>query len=269
MTHKPQLHRYDIAPGVTAFSTTRHGGCSGGNYGEFNINAYCGDDETAVAENLRRLAGELSVDADRIVMPHQTHGIETRQIAADFLSLPPNVRTMILEGVDAVMTNVEGVCIGVSTADCIPVLLHDTEHNAVCAIHAGWRGTAARIVQKAVTDMRLAYGTIPEQLKAVVGPGISLAAFEVGDEVYEQFANAHFPMEAISRQMKVAGTDYEYKWHIDLPECNRLQLVQAGVQEESIQMSGICTYGNADDYFSARRLGKDSGRIFTGIMLRL
>lgn len=267
MTRGPQLHRYDIAPGVTAFSTTRHGGCSEGNYGEFNINAYCGDDEAAVTDNLQLLADELSIGTGRIIMPHQTHGIETRQIAADFLSLPQNVRTMILDGVDAVMTDVEGVCIGVSTADCIPVLLCDTEHNAVCAIHAGWRGTAARIVQKAITDMRLAYGTAPGDLKAVVGPGISLAAFEVGDEVYEQFANANFPMEAISRQMKVAGTEYEYKWHIDLPECNRLQLVQAGVSEPSIQMSGICTYSNADDYFSARRLGKDSGRIFTGIAL--
>lgn len=267
MTNKPQLHRYNIAPGVTAFSTTRHGGCSEGNYGEFNINAYCGDDEAAVTDNLHLLADNLSISTDRIVMPHQTHGIETRQIAADFLNLPQNVRTMILDGVDAVMTNVEGVCIGVSTADCIPVLLYDTEHNATCAVHAGWRGTAARIVQKAVTDMRLAYGTAPSQLKAVVGPGISLAAFEVGDEVYEQFANAGFPMEAISKQMKVAETEYEYKWHIDLPECNRLQLVQAGVSELSIQMSGICTYSNADDYFSARRFGKDSGRIFTGIML--
>ncbi len=263
----PQLHYYDLAPGVTAFSSTRHGGCGKGAYGSFNVNAYCGDDGAAVEENRRLLAKELSVDVSRIVMPHQTHGIETRQIAEDFLALPQNVKKMILEGVDAVMTDVKGVCVGVSTADCIPVLLYDEEHHAACAVHAGWRGTVARIVQKAIADMRLAYGTAPGLLKAVIGPGISLEAFEVGDEVYEEFSAANFDMESISRQMKVEGSDYEYKWHIDLPECNRQQLLQAGVPESDIQMSGICTYNNADDYFSARRLGKESGRIFSGVVI--
>lgn len=263
----PQLNRYSVAPGVVAFSTTRHGGYSSGNYGQFNINAFCGDDAQCIANNRRLLADELGISADYIVMPHQTHGIETRQIAGDFLVLPENVRNMVLDGVDAVMTNVKGICIGVSTADCIPVLLYDAANHAVCAVHAGWRGTAAHIVLKAVTDMRLAYGTRPSDIKAVVGPGISLDAFEVGDEVYEEFAGANFDMEKISRQMKVAGTDFEYKWHIDLPECNRLLLVQCGIPAENIQMSGICTYNNVSDYFSARRLGTDSGRIFTGALL--
>ena len=263
----PQLHYYDISHGVVAFSTTRHGGYSKGNYGEFNINGYCGDNKDDVEKNRRLLAVELGVDESRIILPHQTHGVETRQIAGDFLSLPANVRQMILEGVDAVMTNMKGVCIGVSTADCIPIILYDANHHAACAVHAGWRGTVARILLKAVADMRLAYGTEAAQLKAVVGPGISLDAFEVGNEVYEEFANANFDMTPISKQIKVKGSDFEFKWHIDLPECNRQQLVMAGVKEENIQMCRICTYSNTQDYFSARQLGKDSGRIFTGIML--
>lgn len=264
----PVLSFHDVSPMVTAFSSTRHGGCSAGNYGEFNINEYCGDDVEALSRNRELLAQELGISADRIVMPHQTHGIEVRQIAPDFLSLSADIRKMILEGVDAVMTNVRGVCIGVSTADCIPVLLYDQQHEAVCAVHAGWRGTVARIVLKAVTEMRLAYKTVPSDLKAVICPGISLEAFEVGDEVYEEFANANFDMDSISRQMKVQDTDYEYKWHIDLKECNRQQLVQCGVLAENILVSDICTYNSVADYFSARRLGTNSGRIFNGIMLK-
>ena len=158
------------------------------------------------------------------------------------------------------MTDVPQLCIGVSTADCIPVLLYDSIHRAVSAVHAGWRGTVLRIVQKAVEAMHNAYGTAPADLQAVIGPGISLDSFEVGDEVYEQFLSAGFDMQPISRR--------DAKWHIDLPMCNRLQLMEAGIPSNNIQMTNICTYQQYDRYFSARRLGIQSGRIYTGILIK-
>lgn len=254
------IRYYDVSPSVTAFSTTRHGGFSHGAHGGFNINRYCGDDEACIDKNLALLASELGVDKANVIMPHQTHGTETRLISRDFLSLGQATQQMILEGVDALMTDVPGACIGVSTADCIPIIIYDPEHRATAAIHAGWRGTVARIAVKAVTEMRLAYGSRPEALLAVIGPGISLDAFEVGDEVYDEFASAGFDMAAISRR--------EAKWHIDLKECNRLQLVSLGIMPRNIQVSGICTYNNYTDYFSARRLGAQSGRIFTGTIIK-
>ena len=254
------IRYYDVSPSVTAFSTTRHGGFSHGAHGGFNINRYCGDDEACIDKNLALLASELGVDKANVIMPHQTHGTETRLISRDFLSLGQATQQMILEGVDALMTDVPGVCIGVSTADCIPIIIYDPEHRATAAIHAGWRGTVARIAVKTVTEMRLAYGSRPEALLAVIGPGISLDAFEVGDEVYDEFASAVFDMAAISRR--------EAKWHIDLKECNRLQLVSLGIMPRNIQVSGICTYNNYTDYFSARRLGAQSGRIFTGTIIK-
>ncbi len=257
---KPQLTQYDIFPDVLAFSTTRHGGCSTGTYGEMNINRYCGDDDIAVARNTEALAQEIGVDKARIIMPHQTHGIEIMQIAPDFLGLPQSVKDMILEGVDGVMTDIKDLCIGVSTADCIPIIIYDPDHHCAAAVHAGWRGTVKSIALKAVRAMQVSYKSKPETLTAVIGPGISMEAFEVGDEVYNEFAAAHFDMEAISCRKD--------KWHIDLPACNRDQLIMAGLKENNIQMSGICTYTHSDDYFSARKLGKDSGRIFTGVMLK-
>jgi YfiH family protein len=253
------VQAYDFGEGVTAFSTTRHGGVSTGTYGEFNINEYCGDEESHIAANRQALATKLGIAADCIVMPHQVHGVECRVVGKDFLDLPESERRARLEGVDCVMTRERGLCIGVSTADCIPVLLFDAAHRAAAAIHAGWRGTVDGIVTKAVEVMAMRFDTQPGDLRAVIGPGISLKNFEVGQEVYDRFAEAGYDMSAVAKRFE--------KWHIDLPLCNELQLRQAGVSAGHIRQSGICTWDRVDDFFSARRLGQQSGRIYTAILL--
>jgi YfiH family protein len=256
---QPQVAYYDIADGVSAFSTMRHGGVSEGNYGEFNINEYCGDLPEHISENRKALADYLEISPNRIVMPHQVHGTEARIIAEEFFSLPAETQRLIVEGVDTLMTDNLNICIGVSTADCIPILLYDKKNKAVAAVHAGWRGTVARVVKKSISAMNTYYGTEPENLCAIVGPGISREHFEVGDEVYEEFKKADFNMDAIA---SFAG-----KWHIDLPLCNYSELINSGVNSNKILMTGICTYACSSDYFSARRLGQESGRVFSGIML--
>ena len=272
---QPVLNYYDLSDDVKAFSTTRHGGVSEGNYASLNINEYCGDSKANTDANRLLLANELGIDANHIIMPHQTHGVESRIIGEEFANLPDGVKKMLLEGVDAVMTNIPGMCIGVSTADCIPVLLYDEEHHAAAAIHAGWRGTQARIVHKAVQEMRMAYQTDPTKLKAVIGPGISLDNFEVGDEVYADFKQAAFDMSAIAEERIKRNPNaddpakaFERKWHINLPLANIQMLTHNGVDEANIINTGICTFDNADNYFSARRLGIESGRIYTGIIIR-
>ena len=246
---QPILLYYDIHPDVVAFSTTRQGGFSTGRYGQFNINRYCGDTDEAIRQNRALLCQLLEIRDDQLIMPHQVHKTEIAVVDENGDSN--------LEGVDALMTNVSGLCIGVSTADCIPVLLYDPIHHAVCAIHAGWRGTVQRIVEKAVSKMTEVYGSCPTDIVAQIGPGISLDSFEVGEEVYDAFTHAGFDMSSISERRD--------KWHIDLPECNRLQLIAAGLLPQSIQVSPVCTFQQAADYFSARRLGINSGRIFTAI----
>lgn len=266
MNIQPQLNYYDMGPGVVAFSTTRHGGYSKGNYGEFNINRYCGDDAADILRNRSLLCSLLDVADNRLVMPHQVHETRVAKVDEALLALSGPQRLTALEGVDAVMTDVGGVCIGVSTADCIPVLLYDRERRAACAIHAGWRGTVKRIVEQAVSAMAAAYGTQPRELTAQIGPGIHLDSFEVGDEVYVSFACAGFDMGAISRRYPSTDGIGE-KWHIDLPACNRLQLLRAGVEPQRISVSPVCTFCQSADYFSARRLGINSGRIFTSIYM--
>lgn len=264
------LHYYNFADGVTTFTTTRHGGFSKGNFATLNINPHRGDDPSAVEKNLQAVATELSLPSSHIIRQHQVHETDMRLITDAFFNMPEGYRQTFLEGVDGVFTDESCVCVGVFTADCIPLLFYDSEHRAVGAAHAGWRGTVKRIGQKAISYMKDCFGTSPADVKALIGPGITVKNFEVGQEVYDEFSNAGFDMKAIACKyptMNPKTGDPKEKWHIDLPECNRQQLIDSGVRAENIIMTGIDTYDNADEYFSARRLKKDFGTMFTGLFI--
>ena len=243
---------------IFCFSTTRHGGYSGGNYASFNCNGYCGDSEEAVEQNRKLLCSLMPAVPECLVIPHQVHGAEIRNVDDGFLRRDAAEQAALLEGVDALVSGLSGVCLCISTADCIPVLFFDTRLKVIAAAHAGWRGTVMRITEKTLRAMAESYGAEPTDVVACIGPGISPDAFEVGDEVYDAFREAGFDMGRISVRKE--------KWHIDLWEANRMQLLDAGVRPEHIELSGICTYGHPEDFFSARRLGIRSGRILSGIM---
>ena len=150
---KPVLHYYDVADGIVAFSTTRHGGVSRGRLATLNINPYRGDDPAAVARNLQSVAAEIGVEPDRMIRLHQIHETACLVVTDGFLHLPAAEQTAQEEGKDAVVTDCREVCIGVHTADCVPVLFYDPVRQAVGAAHAGWRGTVKRIVQCTVRRM--------------------------------------------------------------------------------------------------------------------
>ena len=236
---------------ISCFSTTRHGGCGDGAYATFNCTHYCGDKPEHVSANLEILAAALPERPQVFVIPRQTHTTNVRVV--DNVLAPEE-----LQDVDAVVTHLKDFCLCVSTADCVPILLYDRVKEVIAAIHAGWRGTVGRIVEKTLDVMKSQYGTEGEDVMACIGPSISLESFEVGDEVYAAFEEAGFDMSRIARK-------YE-KWHLDLWEANRLQLLAHGVLPEHIEVAGICTCQNHENFFSARRLGIKSGRILSGIM---
>lgn len=148
MTMRPVLLEYDLGDGVRAFSTTRSGGCGKGAYGEFNANMFCGDDKKNVEANREYLCAELGIGTESLIIPHQVHGTVCADIDDGFMRLGDDERAERLEGVDAMLTCEKGVCIGVSTADCIPILLYDRKKGVAGAVHAGWRGTARRIAER-------------------------------------------------------------------------------------------------------------------------
>lgn len=229
------MHIYPTPSHITAFSTTRDGG--------------------------------VSIPIPRLFMPHhQVHGTKTVIIDEDFLSQNPLEQVLALDGVDALSTQLSNLFVCVKTADCIPVLLWDDTTHVVSAVHAGWKGTQKRIVKSNIEVLKSTFGTQPEHIHAIIGPGIGPESFEVGDEVYDLFAQAGFPMEKLAKRYPDSRNPQAEKWHIDLWECNRLQLIEKGVNPENIHVSGIDTYTNYDRFFSARR--HIDGRIINGIMMK-
>lgn len=248
---------------IVSFSTSRHGGVGKGAYSSFNITPYTNDNPNAVRVNRAILCDYLQIPNSRLILPFQTHGCNICAIDADFMRNTVDAQMQLLQQIDALVTDECMVCIAVSTADCIPILLYDPVCKVVAAVHAGWRGTVKGIVLETIQFMQTNYGVFPENLRAAIGPGISLNAFEVGEEVYEIFRKSGlFDMTLISYKNSETG-----KYHIDLSEANRILLQASGVSRDLIEMSGICTYTLYDEFFSARRLGVNSGRILTGIML--
>jgi len=151
---------------------------------------------------------------------------------------------------DALTTDVPGALVAVRTADCIPILLVDTGTRAVAAVHAGWRGTVARIVARTVEAMGARYGSRPEDLLAAIGPGIGGCCYEVGAEVAVKFRE-YFPER----------TDLEEQARVDLPEANRKQLVAAGLSPARISVAGRCTCCSGDEFCSWRREHGQAGRM--------
>jgi polyphenol oxidase len=149
---------------------------------------------------------------------------------------------------DALVTGQTGVPVSIRTADCYPILLADVRNRTVAAVHAGWRGTAARIVDRTIQQMHARFGTEARDLWVAIGPGIGSCCYEVGAEVARQFG-----LEAAGR--------------IDLAEMNHQQLVQAGVAEGHIEVLGGCTKCDGQRFHSFRRDQERAGRMISYIGL--
>jgi polyphenol oxidase len=148
---------------------------------------------------------------------------------------------------DALITDKAGFVLAVRTADCVPILVADPEHHAAAAIHAGWRGTAAEILTKALTEMSKRFDTAPEKVVVAIGPAIGACCFEVGPEVAVQFGQA------------------AQKTHIDLIEANRQQALSAGVPVGQITTARHCTRCDAALFHSFRRDKEHSGRMVAAV----
>lgn len=195
------------------------------------------------------------------IQGHQVHNCKVAVIDR------PGITREELEGFDAFVTELPGVAIGVRTADCVPVLLYDPVNRVVAAVHSGWKGTVKHISQKAIDVMVREFRSKPEDLRAVIGPGIGPDSFQVGEEVVGQFRDAGFPIERIWSFMGPGdGTPMSGGHHIDLFEANRWLLEETGFSSSNIQTAMIDTYTDLS-FFSARREGVQCGRIINSIRL--
>jgi len=226
---------------VKALQTTRLGGISSAPYDSLNLGDHVGDAPLAVARNRMLLNTLLPSEP---VWLKQVHG--TVVANADLASCLPQADACIARHRDA-------VCV-VMTADCLPVLLCDTRGSVVGAVHAGWKGLAAGVVEATVKAMEVA----PQHLMAWLGPAISQQAFEVGDEVRAMFVDAD-PQAA---EAFIPGQ--QGKWLADLYALIRLRLNSLGITQ--VYGGGFCTYRERERFFSYRRDGV-TGRMGTFIWL--
>ncbi len=186
---------------------------------------------------------------------------------------------------DGLVTSRSGILLGIKIADCLPILIADPEHRAVGAFHAGWRGTAKRIVEKGVGEMRKHFGSDPAKLLAAIGPGIGSCCYEIGDEVEREFESqfaywqelfedvfdswslhARYPLLFLNQRGPGHG-DPALSRHLNLAKANLLQLRDAGLAEENISNLGLCTSCRTDLFFSYRK-EQVTGRMMAVVGIR-
>lgn len=231
---------------ITAEST-RHGGVSLPPFHTLNLGRSTQDNAEHVAVNRKLFWDALHISADSVASSHQVHGnkVLVTQKAGEF------------EGYDALTTNVPGVFLVVTVADCTPILIYDPVNKAVAAIHAGWRGTVKRIVANTIQEMIHSYGSDPAECYAYVGTCIDATSFEVGDEVAAEF---HDAFKTFNQEKQ--------KYFVDLKLANKMQMTEAGIPESQIQVSAYSTVLDNRDYFSYRLEKGQTGRMLVVIGMR-
>lgn len=240
---------------------TRHGGASEGPFESLSFSTAVGDDPKRVHENLRRAATLLGVATEEVLYCSQVHGREAR-----FYRRGEGIRSadlLTLEG-DAIGGDEPGRAYGVRSADCVPILIGDERSGAVMAIHAGWRGVVAGVIEAGVASLRRSTAAAPD-LIAAIGPHISLAAFEVSEDVARELDAASPVAGGVA--WPEAGA-VSLKPHVNLRFIVTQKLLALGLIEARIDQVGGCTYLEPDHYFSFRRDGKRSGRHLSAIVPR-
>ena len=251
------LHNPDSVPYLTYNSlseikfinhafTTRLGGVSEGEFSSMNMAFNRGDDPDRVTENYKRFCDSAGFDFDSLVASAQDHHTFVRAVTSADKGIGI-YRPRDMESVDALITNEPNVTLVTYYADCTPLFFVDTEKKAIGLAHAGWRGTVGRIGEKVIKKMTELYGTDPKNIKAAVGPAISLCCYEVDEPCAANFlALTDLPTDRFVFP-KGGG-----KYMLDLLEANRQILMAAGVPEENITLSDLCTNCNSELLWSHR-----------------
>lgn len=232
--------------------STRWGGVSPAPWDTLNLGPGRGDASENVAENYRRFFGCVGMAPERAVLSLQVHrdGVRLCTAADAGKGL---TRDRDYEA-DALITAERDLPLVVFSADCGILLLHDPDAGCVGAVHAGWRGCAAGIVEKTVQEMIRLLGARPERIRAAVGPCIGPCCFETDSDVPEAMRASALGAEAEPYWERRGA-----KWHVDLAGLNRQWLLHAGVLPEHIDVCGLCTACRPDLFWSHRKMGEARG----------
>lgn len=282
---QPEILRAEIfvrQPWLLQGWSTRQGGSSDV-YGRGALNLGFTSDDTRenVQQNRQVFLHTLGAEKNKKLLPFVT----LRQIHSSHIYLVDRPFSKPLGG-DGMVTNKPGFILGIQTADCLPVLIADPRKKAIGAFHAGWRGTLGRIVEKGVGLMRMHFGSDPAQLIAAIGPGIGGCCYSVGEEVRAEFESQFSYAEELFHSVfdsdpvrekypllfmtaRAPGhSNIGPQLHLDLVKANQRQLLSAGVKEENINASTLCTACNRKLLFSHRAEHGKTGRMMAAIGIK-
>lgn len=245
-------------PGVVHCFSTRYGGVSEGHLAALNLGIHRGDKPENVRENYRILGQAVGFRPEELVFTKQVHSDIVVPVGRK--DCGAGLEREVTQPRDGLMTNEPHVAVIAFSADCTPVLLLDPVRRVVSAVHAGWRGTAAGIVYRAVEQMRQRYGCRPEDIRAAIGPCIGACCFETHRDVPDAMVSALGPV-ALS-----AITPCGEKYQVDLKQLNAIWLRQAGVRR--IDICPLCTACQPERFWSHRRVGNERGSLAAIIMLQ-
>ena len=234
--------------------STRKGGVSTGIFSSMNLNFKRGDDPDAVMENYRRMAAALNMRVEDMVLSDQTHTTNVRVITEEDRG-KGILKPQDYSDVDGMVTNVPGIVLVTSYADCVPLYFVDPVRKAIGLSHSGWKGTVGHIGQKTVWKMHEVYGSEPKDIVAAIGPSICQSCYEVSDDVAEAF-RANFTADEAADILLDKGNG---KYQLDLWKANWYVLTDAGILPEHLSVTDLCTACHPDLLWSHRKTNGQRG----------
>lgn len=248
MINKSSFHQsLKSCQNIVAGESTRLGGYSLPPYESLNLGLYTDDQQRTILKNRRFFFESLGIKPEQTAGSHQVHGDQV------FVVEQPGQ----YEGFDALICNHKGIFLTVTVADCTPILIYDSQKEAVAAIHAGWKGTVLEIVRKTLELMSKNFGTKGEDCHAYIGTCIDECSFEVDADVADNFS---LPFKR--------WDDNRNKFFIDLKAANKKQLLDFGIPDANIEVSTFSTFDHNDRYFSYRKEKGQTGRMLGVIGMR-
>lgn len=245
-----------------AFST-RLGGVSKGCYASLNLNFSRGDEEAAVQENFRRIADSIGVRCEDMVLSKQTHTTNVRVVTAADRGMGI-VRPCAFTDVDGMVTDVPGICLVTSYADCVPLYFVDPVKRVIGLSHSGWRGTVGKIGKVTVERMQSVFGCRPEEILAAVGPSICQDCYEVSEDVILKFCEQFDRTDWDSLFYRKENGKYQ----LNLWRANELIFLEAGILPEHMAVTNLCTHCNSRILYSHRAMGNERGGLAAFLALK-
>ncbi len=243
--------RFEEMTGFRLAIATRFGGVSSGIYESLNFSVSQGDDPDLVKENFVRFGHATGIQAENMVVSQQTHTTHLRCCTKEDRGKGA-VRHRGYTDVDGLYTDEPRLGLTISFADCVPVFFADPKKKVIAAVHSGWRGTVGKIGSKMALLMQEQYGCSPDDIYALIGPSICQDCYEVDEPVAARFREVYkeeqWPLLLVQSEKQKETGHYQ----LDLWEANRINLVDAGVSNDHIIMTNLCTCCNPNLIFSHR-----------------